>query len=149
MSALLEAPFHIIRVPNVRLKAINIPRPHPMVVFAVLFFSYFLVISGIIYDVIVEPPAMGSELDPVTKKGRPVAFLKWRVNGQYIIEGLTAGFMFGLGGLGFIFLDRASGAKLGDQARYFLLGAAAIFILVSYNLSITFIKIKVPGYMRS
>merc|ERR1711976_628895 len=74
----------------------------------VLFFvlvSYFLVTGGLIYDVIVEPPSVGSTTDE-HGHSRPVAFMAYRVNGQYIMEGLASSFMFALGGIGFIVLDQ-------------------------------------------
>ena len=43
--------------------------------------SYFLVTGGIIYDVIVEPPSMGSTTDE-RGHSRPVAFMQYRINGQ-------------------------------------------------------------------
>ena len=42
-------------------------------------------IGGIIYDVIVEPPSVGSTTDEHGHT-RPVAFMPYRVNGQYIME---------------------------------------------------------------
>ncbi|CAF1277154.1 unnamed protein product, partial [Didymodactylos carnosus] len=58
----------------------------------------------IIYDIIVEPPSVGSTTDDYGHH-KPMAFMAWRINGQYIMEGLAASFMFPLGGLGFIILD--------------------------------------------
>jgi hypothetical protein len=78
---ILEAPFKVIRLPNLKLRLPTVSHPPAMLVFAIVFASYFLVLSGIIYDVIVEPPSIGSELDPETKQYKPVAFLQWRVNG--------------------------------------------------------------------
>ena len=60
-----------------------------MVVFAVVLTSYFLVTGGIIYDVIVEPPSIGTANDDLGRS-RPVAFMQYRVNGQYIMEGLAS-----------------------------------------------------------
>jgi len=146
---LLELPFTFIRIPNLKLKIPEVPRPPASVVFAALFASYFLVISGIIYDIIVEPPSIGSTQDPVTKAVKPVAILQYRVNGQYIIEGLAAGLLFSLGGGGFILLDRANQKFTSTRNRAFLFAAGIIAILVAYNLSMVFLRIKVPGYMRS
>ena len=61
--------------------------------------------GGIIYDVIVEPPSMGSTTDE-QGHSRPVAFMQYRINGQYIMEGLASSFMFTLGGAGLIVLDQ-------------------------------------------
>merc|ERR1712142_1145543 len=58
-----------------------------------------------IYDVIVEPPSVGSTTDEHGHT-RPVAFMPYRVNGQYIMEGLASSFMFSLGGAGMIILDQ-------------------------------------------
>ena len=53
---------------------------HDQMLFMVLL-SYFLVTGGIIYDVIVEPPSMGSTTDE-RGHSRPVAFMQYRINGQ-------------------------------------------------------------------
>ncbi|KAM4876947.1 LOW QUALITY PROTEIN: oligosaccharyltransferase complex subunit OSTC-like [Thomomys bottae] len=66
--------------------------------------SYFLITRGIIDDVSVEPPSVSSMPDEHGHQ-RPEAFLAYRVNGQYIMEGLVSSFLFTMGGLGFIILD--------------------------------------------
>ena len=48
---------------------------------------------------------MGSTTDE-QGHSRPVAFMQYRINGQYIMEGLASSFMFTLGGVGFILLDQ-------------------------------------------
>ena len=65
MQAALEVfyriPFAVLEVPNIRLKKPGFVKvPSAMVVFSFILFSYFLVTGGIIYDVIVEPPSIGS-----------------------------------------------------------------------------------------
>ncbi|CAI0380177.1 unnamed protein product [Linum tenue] len=74
-----------------------------MMVFSLVLLTYFMVVSGI-----VEPPGIGSTQDPVSGTVRPIVFMSGRVNGQYIIEGLSsAGFIFVLGGIGIVLLDLA------------------------------------------
>ena len=82
--------------------------PPAWTIFAFILTTYFLVTGGIIYDVIVEPPRLSSvsklkymkydcvmtllSLDSVGSTTdehghtRPVAFMPYRVNGQYIME---------------------------------------------------------------
>lgn len=65
MQASLEVfyriPFAVLEVPNIKLKKPGFVKPpSAMVVFSFILFSYFLVTGGIIYDVIVEPPSIGS-----------------------------------------------------------------------------------------
>jgi len=149
MSALLELPFHLLRVPNLKLKLPKVSQPGPMVVFGVIFLSYFLVLSGIIYDIIVEPPSIGSTQDEATGSVKPVAFLQYRVNGQYIIEGLSAGLLFSLGGAGFVILDRANMKFTSNRNRYLLILSGMICVVVAYNLCLVFLRMKIPGYLRT
>jgi len=82
---LLFAPFQFLRVPDFKLR---VPTSLPSwgLVFAATFVLYYLITAGIIYDRIVEPPAIGSEQDPRTGAVKPVAFVMYRINGQFIIE---------------------------------------------------------------
>eukprot|EP01090_Pellita_catalonica_P014385 TRINITY_DN3663_c0_g1_i1.p1 TRINITY_DN3663_c0_g1~~TRINITY_DN3663_c0_g1_i1.p1 ORF type:complete len:149 (+),score=4.85 TRINITY_DN3663_c0_g1_i1:130-576(+) len=145
----LETPFHFLRVPNLKLKfpSLSTLTPSSMTLFVLVFLSYFLVSSGIIYDVIVEPPSIGSSREGEGVK--PIAFLKYRINGQYIIEGLSGGFLFIVGALGFILLDKANQRSTSERNRYLILLAGVICILAAYNLCIVFLREKLPGYQRS
>ncbi|KRX14465.1 Oligosaccharyltransferase complex subunit OSTC, partial [Trichinella nelsoni] len=132
--------------PNLRLK---LPRwvqmPSAMVVYALVLLSYFFVTGGVIYDIIIEPPSIGSTVD---SKGhsRPVAFLPHRVNGQYIMEGLAASFMFVLGGIGFVVVHRANLPSATKSNRSMLLFFGIGCILISYIACTTFIRIKLPQF---
>ncbi|CDY30188.1 BnaA03g49820D [Brassica napus] len=123
-------PFSFLRPPRLRLKLPSFTLPSPMTVFALILLTYFLVISGFIYDVIVEPPGIGSTQDPVTGTIRPVVFMSGRVNGQYIIEGLSSGFMFVMGGVGIIMLDLALDKNRAKsvKASYATAGVSSIVI---------------------
>ena len=145
-----EIPFALVRCPQLQLRLPNVRLPGSMTVFALIYASYFLVLSGIIYDMINEPPSMGAEVDPVSGKQRPVAVLKDRINGQYIIEGLTAGFLFCLGGAAFIALhvSATSSKSRGPSFRLGMVIAAAIAMTIAYNMCVVFIRIKMPGYLR-
>lgn len=73
-------------------------RPSWQMLFIMVLGSYFMVTAGIAYDIINEPPAIGGHQDPVTGVVRPQAFMPYRMNGQYIFEGLCGGFFYTLGG---------------------------------------------------
>ncbi|XVF69856.1 hypothetical protein PTKIN_Ptkin11bG0114200 [Pterospermum kingtungense] len=141
-------PFSFLRVPRLRLKFPSLSLPSPMTVFFLVLLTYFMVVSGIVYDVIVEPPGIGSTQDPATGSVRPVVFLPGRVNGQYIIEGLSSGFMFVLGGIGIILLDLALDKNRAKSVKtsYFTAGFSSI--LIAYVMTTLFIRIKIPGYLR-
>jgi len=136
----------VFNVPRIRLSVSTIRRPSAMLVFSFVFFSYFLVLSGIIYDVIVEPPSIGMSRDEVSGHSKPEVFLQHRINGQYIIEGLSAGFFFALGGLGIILLDFVTNSLAPKQNRYLLALSGVLLFGLSYILCLVYLRNKIPGY---
>uniref|UniRef100_A0A674CPA9 Oligosaccharyltransferase complex subunit n=1 Tax=Salmo trutta TaxID=8032 RepID=A0A674CPA9_SALTR len=99
--------------------------------------------QGIIYDVIVEPPSVGSMTDEHGHQ-RPVAFLAYRVNGQYIMEGLASSFLFTMGGLGFIILDRSNAPNIPKLNRFLLLFIGFVSVLLSFFMARVFMRMKLP-----
>ncbi|GFQ04050.1 cdp-diacylglycerol--serine o-phosphatidyltransferase 1 [Phtheirospermum japonicum] len=129
-SGSIDPIFHLVRTLPIsfpRLKLPSFTLPSPMTVYSIILLTYFMFVSGIIYDVIVEPPVIGSTQDRFTGAVKPVVFLVGRVNGQYIIEGLSSGFMFVLSSIGIVLLDlaldknRAKSVKRRDDARQFMI----------------------------
>ncbi|KFO25841.1 60S ribosomal protein L34 [Fukomys damarensis] len=103
--------------------------------------------QGIIYDVIVEPPSVGSVTDEHGHQ-RPVAFLAYRVNGQYIMEGLASSFLFTMGGLGFIILDRSNAPNIPKLNRFLLLFIGFVCVLLSFFMARVFMRMKLPAERR-
>jgi len=151
MELIFNVPFTLLAVPNLKIRKPSwLVQPSAMVVFSLALFSYFLVTAGVIYDVIVEPPGVGSTVDE-RGMSRPVAFMPYRVNGQYILEGLASSFLFTVGGLGFIILYNNHGYsgtyKSHSRLGYYLMTAVGfICVLVSVLTTHIFMKIKLPGY---
>ncbi|VVB11100.1 unnamed protein product [Arabis nemorensis] len=141
-------PFSFLKPPRLRLKLPSFTLPSPMTVFALILLTYFLVVSGFVYDVIVEPPGIGSTQDPITGSIRPVVFMSGRVNGQYIIEGLSSGFMFVLGGIGIIMMDLALDKNRAKSVKASYATAGISSIVIAYVMSMLFIRIKIPGYLH-
>jgi len=149
MESLYSIPYTVLQCPNLKLKRPSwLHMPSGMVVYAAILLSYFLVTGGIIYDVIVEPPSLGSTTDE-HGNSRPVAFMQYRVNGQYIMEGLASSFLFTLGGLGFVVLDQTNSPSTPRLNRILLLSIAFICILVSFFMCRVFMRMKLPGYLSS
>lgn len=148
LETVYSIPFYIFEVPNVKIKKPSwIAMPQPMTVFTIVLISYFLVTGGIIYDVIVEPPSVGSTTDE-HGHSRPVAFMAYRVNGQYIMEGLASSFMFGIGALGFIILDRTHEPSTPKFNRMLLIFIGFACVVISAAACYAFMKIKLPGYLQ-
>ncbi|KAB5514718.1 hypothetical protein DKX38_028624 [Salix brachista] len=106
-----------------------------MTVFSLVLLTYFMVVSGIVYDVIVEPPGIGSTQDPYTGSVKPVVFLPGRVNGQYIIEGLSSGFMFVVGGIGIILMDLALDKNRAKSVKVSYATAGISSVVIAYVMS--------------
>ncbi|CAB4066059.1 unnamed protein product [Lepeophtheirus salmonis] len=51
---------------------------------------YFLSIAGIPYDISMSSPPFGLEMDESGRFSKPIAFMQWEINHQYILEGLFA-----------------------------------------------------------
>ncbi|GAB2219091.1 hypothetical protein Droror1_Dr00006719 [Drosera rotundifolia] len=119
-------PFSLLRPPRLRLKLPTLTLPSPTTILALLILSYFIIVSGIVYDVIVEPPGIGSTQDRLTGAVRPVVFMPGRVNGQYIIEGLSSGFMFVMGGVGIVMMDLAMEKSSRERVVRVSYGAAGV-----------------------
>lgn len=100
-------------------------------------------IKGIIYDVIVEPPSIGSTVDE-HGHSKPVAFMPYRVNGQYIMEGLASSLLFTLGGLGFVILDNTHNPITPKLNRILLISVGFILIIVSFFTTWIFMRMKLP-----
>ncbi|CAO2841588.1 unnamed protein product [Amaranthus hypochondriacus] len=141
-------PFSFLRLPRLRLKLPSFSLPSSMTVFSLILLTYFMVVSGIVYDIIVEPPGIGSTQDRVTGAVKPVVFLSGRVNGQYIIEGLSSGFMFILGGIGIVLMDLALDKNRARSIRISYASAGISSIVIAYIMSMLFIRIKIPGYLQ-
>ncbi|KAL6507825.1 hypothetical protein OROGR_024020 [Orobanche gracilis] len=141
-------PFSFLRAPRLRLKLPTFTLPSPMTVYSLILLTYFMVVSGIVYDVIVEPPGIETTQDRYTGAVKPVVFLSGRVNGQYIIEGLSSGFMFVLGGVGIVLLDLALDKNRAKSVKVSYASAGVTFVVISYIMSMLFIRIKIPGYLR-
>ncbi|XP_015183264.1 PREDICTED: oligosaccharyltransferase complex subunit ostc [Polistes dominula] len=149
MEYIYKLPFYVLEVPNLKLKRPSwFVKPSAMIVFSFVLLSYFLVTGGIIYDVIVEPPSVGSTTDEHGHT-RPVAFMPYRVNGQYIMEGLASSFLFTLGGLGFIVLEQTHSPSTPKLNRILLISVGFIGIIVSFITCWIFMRMKLPGYLQS
>mmetsp|Transcript_9490 Transcript_9490/g.19654 ORF Transcript_9490/g.19654 Transcript_9490/m.19654 type:complete len:155 (+) Transcript_9490:137-601(+) len=145
----LAVVFRVLRIPDLRLKVPRFARPEPMTLCAILTISYYLVSSGIVYDLVTKPPGIGQAQDPLTGAIRSVPFLPNRINSQYIIEGLSAGFLFTVGGCSVILLHWANDITLRSRNRWLLHLSGFVGCVISYNMCMLFFKIKVPGYMKT
>ncbi|KAG9451398.1 hypothetical protein H6P81_011363 [Aristolochia fimbriata] len=141
-------PYSFLRLPRLRLKLPSFSLPSAMTVFSLVLLAYFVVVSGIVYDIIVEPPGIGSTQDRVTGAVRPVVFLPGRVNGQYIVEGLSSGFMFVLGGMGIVLMDLALDRNRAISVRTSSAMTGIASVVIAYVMSMLFIRIKIPAYLR-
>lgn len=70
--------------------------------------------------------------------------MPYRVNGQYIMEGLASSFLFTLGGLGFIILDQTHSPSTPKLNRVLLISVGFISIIVSFITCWIFMRMKLP-----
>jgi len=75
--------------------------------------------------------------------------MPYRVNGQYIMEGLASSFMFTLGGAGFIILDQTHGNNTPKLNRLMLQFVGFGALIISFVCCWIFMRMKLPGYLQS
>ena len=146
-EVLFRSLYQVLECPNVKIKKPTwLQRPSSMTVFSILLVTYFLVTGGVIYDVIVEPPSVGSTTDAMGRS-KPVAFMQWRINGQYIMEGLASSFLFTMGAVGFILLDLTNGKSMPKLNRVIMIAIGGASVLISFFTLRVFMRIKMPSYL--
>jgi len=123
--------------------------PSPRTVCMLVLLSYFFVTAGIAYDIINEPPAIGARQDPATGKVKPEAFMAYRMNGQYILEGISGAMMYSLGGLSLIALDQSRNKRIEPTYRNILMVMGCAGLVMAYSAVMVFLRIKMPNYMAS
>lgn len=70
--------------------------------------------------------------------------MPYRVNGQYIMEGLAASFLFTLGGLGLIVLEQTHSPSTPKLNRILLICVGFISVIVSFITCWIFMRMKLP-----
>ena len=70
--------------------------------------------------------------------------MPYRVNGQYIMEGLASSFLFSMGGIGFIILDKSNAVGMSKLNRFLLLFLGFTCVLVSFFTCRVFMRMKLP-----
>uniref|UniRef100_G3TRE1 Oligosaccharyltransferase complex subunit n=1 Tax=Loxodonta africana TaxID=9785 RepID=G3TRE1_LOXAF len=108
-----------------------------MTAYALVVVSYFLITRGIIYDVIAEPPKVGSMTDEYRYQ-RPVAFLAYRVNGQCIMEALASRFLFTMG---------RGRSNVPNISKAQLISSSIQWTHLWFFMARVFTKVKLLGYM--
>ena len=70
--------------------------------------------------------------------------MEWKINGQYIMEGLASSFMFGTGAFGFIILDQTNFKVMPKLNRVIMIFIGAICVLISFFTLRVFMRFKMP-----
>ncbi|XP_023387183.1 oligosaccharyltransferase complex subunit OSTC [Pteropus vampyrus] len=150
METLYRVPFLVLECPNLKLKKPPwVHMPSAMTVYALVVVSYFLITGA-------QKCFNRSRNFNLRKKFLffwefSYFVLLWsfffRVNGQYIMEGLASSFLFTMGGLGFIILDRSNAPNIPKLNRFLLLFIGFVCVLLSFFMARVFMRMKLPGYL--
>ena len=71
-----------------------------------------------------------------------VTFMSYHVNGQYIMEGMASSFLFLMGGLGFIILDKSNAVGMSKLNRFLSMFLGFVWVLVSFFTCRVFLRMK-------
>uniref|UniRef100_A0A674EZ54 Oligosaccharyltransferase complex subunit n=1 Tax=Salmo trutta TaxID=8032 RepID=A0A674EZ54_SALTR len=140
METLYGVPFAVLECPNIKLKKPSwLHMPSAMTVYAIVIVSYFLITGANTFHVYAV-----SEL---SMPGAIIYSIHYLVNGQYIMEGLASSFLFTMGGLGFIILDRSNAPNIPKLNRFLLLFIGFVSVLLSFFMARVFMRMKLDGYL--
>lgn len=70
--------------------------------------------------------------------------MPYRINGQYIMEGLASSLLFTLGAIGGIFLDMSHSEHATQVSRMFFIGTGITLSFVTFFCANVFMKMKLP-----
>jgi len=123
--------------PDIKRPRMGMPLPGKSIAAIVVYIALFLLQTGIVYLIIRNPPALGS--DPTTNEPR---FLYPDINESFIIEGIVSSIFIFLCSLGFIFLYQASQYVYNKNIalRYLIVGI--LLILIAFTTLQAMITIK-------
>ncbi len=123
--------------PDVKRPRMNMPLPGKSISAIVVYIALFLLQTGIVYLIVRNPPAMGS--NPTT--GAPM-FLYPDINESFIIEGIVASIFIFLCSLGFIFLYQASQYVYNKNIAIRYVTVGILLILIAFATLQAMISIK-------
>jgi len=127
--------------PDIKRPRMDMPLPGKSISTIAVYIVLFLLQTGIVYLIIRQPPAMGT--NPQT--GDPM-FLYPDINESFIIEGIVASIFIFLCSLGFIFLYQASQYVYNKNIaiRYLIVGILLILIAFATLQGMITIKLGQP-----
>mmetsp|Transcript_16813 Transcript_16813/g.26175 ORF Transcript_16813/g.26175 Transcript_16813/m.26175 type:complete len:135 (-) Transcript_16813:74-478(-) len=111
---------------------------------------FWLLGSGLVYDIIHRPPSVGQSLGK-DGKYKPTAVLPYKINAQYLIEGLVGGGLFLFGGIFSLLLllslpDRLSGPN-NEEGGGIQMWVGVAGVVVCSSLLVLFFQAKVGNYL--
>ncbi|KGL85106.1 Oligosaccharyltransferase complex subunit OSTC, partial [Tinamus guttatus] len=143
-------PFAVLECPNIKLKRPGwVHMPSAMTVYALVVVSYFLITGGAhrggraALRGTLGLGGLGEAEEGAPNPGEPPVVCGG-VNGQYIMEGLASSFLFTMGGLGFIILDRSNAPNIPKLNRFLLLFIGFVSVLLSFFMARVFMRMKLP-----
>ncbi|KAJ8902151.1 hypothetical protein NDN08_006559 [Rhodosorus marinus] len=139
--------YKILRPPRLKL-GFNVKSPGANVLLPASFLGYFIMLSGVVYDILLRPPMIGYTQDKLTGSVHPLFVLPDRLSGQFALEGFVMGFTFLMGGAGLIYLMSSVKHKAKySNSIYSVIGAisASFFAL---KMCESFLEHKLGSYLN-
>ena len=113
-----------------------------MPIFWIFLLTYFLLVSGVFYNLQNQPASWGQVRDHRTNRLTPKIFYENDFTKQYVLEGLVAAFFYCLGCVGFITLDYAQQPRLSRRKRLMAYIFSGVSIISAFFVNRTFFRIK-------
>mmetsp|Transcript_41032 Transcript_41032/g.162284 ORF Transcript_41032/g.162284 Transcript_41032/m.162284 type:complete len:160 (-) Transcript_41032:107-586(-) len=139
--------YKVLRPPRLKLDYI-VKSPGTNVLLPASFLGYFVMLSGVVYDILLRPPIIGYSQDKYTGRVEPLFVLPDRLSGQFVLEGFVMGFTFLMGGAGLIYLMSSVKHKTEhSNSIYSIIGAVSASFL-AIKMCESFLSVKLGSYLN-
>lgn len=116
-----------INFPKFRVPRVSLPMPSRYLSIVLVYIILFILQTGVIYLMIREPPALGS--DP--NSGNPI-FLYPDLYESFIIEGIVASMLMFFCSIGFVFLYQASKHVYNKSLALRILAIGILMVIITF-----------------
>jgi hypothetical protein len=116
-----------INFPKFRVPRVSLPMPSRYLSIVLVYILLFILQTGVIYLMIREPPALGS--DP--NSGNPI-FLYPDLYESFIIEGIVASMLMFFCSIGFVFLYQASKHVYNKSLALRILAIGILMVIITF-----------------
>jgi hypothetical protein len=125
--------------PKIKSLKLSLPTPSRSLLIIIVFFTLFLLQTGIVYLIVRDPRSVGADKD-----GNPVFIYEGSIHDAFVIESIVASILIIVFSFGFILVYQASRYVYNKKIADYYLIIGVFIILISFGLLQFMLYVKAP-----